>query len=169
MSERTAIDGAKKFLDRINSIIKRYDPELKSRAVEILLAAAFPHHSTHESRQKIDPKQSDPPDGGWQDIGQLYEAASPSTQEERALVVGYYFQFVRGEEELRAQQLNNALKNLGHGVGNITDAIQGNIDSQPALMRQTKKSGSSKQARKLYKVTEAGKHRVLDMIKATAR
>ena len=37
-------------------------------------------------------------------------------------------------------------------------------DERPALMLQTRKSGKTKQARKLYRVTHAGESRVLSML-----
>jgi hypothetical protein len=52
--------------------------------------------------------------------------------------------------------LNRELKNLGHEVGNITRALQGNIDEKPALVLQLRKSGGTKQARKIYKLSVAG-------------
>ncbi len=165
MKPQTSLQERRKILDEINSIIKHYDPELKQRAIALLLDAALPA-ATHV-RPETTATVSATTANKWDDCGALYDAARPSTQEERALVAGYYFQFVQNKQDLRAQELNTALKDLGRGVDNITQAIQGNIDYTPSLMRQIKKSGTSRQARKLYRLTEAGKQRVLVMLGET--
>src|SRR5882724_3731972 len=56
-------------------------------------------------------------------LADLYDAASPSTEPEKLLVVAYWFQVVQGAGELESQLLNKELKNLGHPVGNITRAF----------------------------------------------
>jgi hypothetical protein len=94
------------------------------------------------------------------DLAELHAAASPSTDADRALLAGYWFQFVQGESEFGAQAINSALKNLGHGVSNITSAFETLKAQKPALVMQLKKAGTSKQARKTYKLTAAGKNAV---------
>jgi len=102
--------------------------------------------------------------GKFNDLAELYAAASPQTEADRALVTGYWFQYVDGESEFAAQTLNSALKNLGHGVGNITQALDTLKAQRPALVMQIKKSGTTKQARKTYKLTAAAKKAVEAMI-----
>src|SRR5438093_8125637 len=92
----------------------------------------------------------------FRDFPELFNAASPTTDPERALVAGYWFQVVQGEEELHGQQLNDALKNMGHRIGNITDALSSLMTRRPALVMQTRKSGTSRQARKKYRLTTEG-------------
>ena len=87
----------------------------------------------------------------------LYAAAAPALDTERALVAGYWHQFEDPKAEFGSQAINTALKNLGHGVVNITQALDGLKDQKPALVMQTRKAGTSQQARKTYKLTEAGK------------
>jgi hypothetical protein len=93
-------------------------------------------------------------------LADLHAAAQPNTDADRALVAGYWFQFKEGQEEFAAQTLNTALKNLGHGVSNITKALDALKAQSPALVIQLRKSGSSQQARKKYKLTAAGKKAV---------
>ncbi len=100
----------------------------------------------------------------FKDLAELYDAASPSTEWERALVAGYWFQFLGGEPEFGAQTINSALKNLGHGVSNITNAFETLKAQKPALVMQIKKAGTTKQARKKYKLTGAGKKAVELMV-----
>ncbi len=174
MKSGFTISEAQKLLDEINNAIKSYDPALKPRAVDILLGAAFPRHS--QSAPKAAPDSESTSNevatggrpGRWSNLGELFEAANPQTDSEKALAAGYYFQVIDGEEELTSRDLNDALKHLGHGVGNITMAIQGNISAAPALMRQTKKTGKTKQATKRYRVTEAGVKRVEQMVSGRA-
>lgn len=94
----------------------------------------------------------------------LYSATSPNTDADRALVAGYWFQFAQGEEDFASQTLNSALKNLGHGVSNITKALETLKAQSPALVMQLRKSGTTQQARKKYKLTAAGKKAVEQLI-----
>ena len=102
---------------------------------------------------------------GSESFPDLYHAADPQTDIDRALVAGYFLG--RGQErvEFTGMDANKELKNLGHPVGNITDALQALIDRRPALVMQTAKSGSSRQARKKYKLTQAGVTAVAEMAK----
>jgi hypothetical protein len=104
----------------------------------------------------------------YERIADLMDDAAPETGADHVLVAGYWFQVVQGEENMTAQQVNSELKNLGHKVANITDAFSQLIERQPALVRQVQKSGTSRQARKKYRLTEAGMRRVRAMIAGTA-
>jgi hypothetical protein len=104
----------------------------------------------------------------FETFAELFEAARPSTEKEKGLVAGYWVQICQGEPSFGSQVLNDALKDLGHGVGNITDALSGLKDERPALLLQLKKSGTSKQARKTYKLTVQGIRRVQGMLSGDA-
>src|SRR5881628_1024573 len=97
-------------------------------------------------------------------LAELCAAASPTTDADRALVAGYWFQVAEGAAEFSAQAVNSALKQLGHGVSNITSAFETLKTQKPALVMQLKKSGTTKQARKSYKLTVAGLNAVHQMI-----
>ena len=86
----------------------------------------------------------------------LFDAAPPVLEYEKAIVVGYWFQIVEGNAGFNAQDVNSTLKNLGHQIKNITDSFSTAMERKPALVIQTQKTGSSKQARKLYKLTTTG-------------
>ena len=100
----------------------------------------------------------------FSDLAELFSAASPSTDADRALVAGYWYQFVQGETDFPSQTVNSALKNLGHGISNITGAFETLKAQKPALVIQLKKAGTTKQARKTYKLTAAGKNAVEQLI-----
>jgi hypothetical protein len=97
-------------------------------------------------------------------LAEFFAAAGPTTEPDRALVVSYWFQHVKNEADVDAGKVNGELKHLGHGVSNITSALGSLIERKPQLMIQTKKAGTSKQARKKYRVTNAGKNAVEKML-----
>ncbi|MBN9488252.1 MAG: hypothetical protein J0H44_13535 [Alphaproteobacteria bacterium] len=96
----------------------------------------------------------------------LHDVVRPEGAAEQALVAGYWLQICQKAESFDGQAANKELKNLGHGVANITKAIDGLKNQSPALALQLKKSGTSKQARKLYKITVAGQKVIEEKIKA---
>ncbi len=111
-----------------------------------------------------DGSENDEADGEFSDIASLFSAAGPSTEMDKALVAGYWTQVIEGQEPFESFTINKQLKNLGHGVTNITRALDELMELKPQLVLQTQKSGKSKQARKKYKLTEAGISRVKAML-----
>jgi hypothetical protein len=97
-------------------------------------------------------------------LADLYDAANPATNAEKALVVGAWLQDNIGHDSFSSQAINTELKHLGHGIANITNALEQLKDMKPAYIQQLRKSGSSQQARKTYKVTLAGIRAVKAMI-----
>ncbi len=97
-------------------------------------------------------------------IASLYDAARPSSEADKVLVVGYWLQKVQGQETLEAQDVNNELKNLGYAIKNITRAFSALMNQKPQLAVHVRKSGSTQQARKQYKITTAGLHKVDEML-----
>lgn len=95
---------------------------------------------------------------GFQSVGEFLAAASPTSDADRVLCVAVYLQDFSESSDatLSGKQINDELKNLGHGVKNITDSINTLKARKPQHMIQTKKSGKSKQAWKEYRVTRAG-------------
>lgn len=90
------------------------------------------------------------------DFPNLYHAADPQRENDRALVAGYWLQIHQGESDFDAQSANDLLKNMGYPIGNITRSLTRLQEVSPAFVRQTQKSGRSKQARKRYRVTTEG-------------
>jgi hypothetical protein len=89
-------------------------------------------------------------------FAELYNAAAPKTNADKALVAGYWLQVCRAGETFDGGSANKELKNLGHGLANITNAIDSLKGQKPAFALQLKKSGKSQQARKVYKITVEG-------------
>ncbi len=101
-------------------------------------------------------------------IADLYGATQlgeNSGDAEKALVAAYWFQIVQGEQDFDSQSINTALKHLGHGVSNITQAFGTLISRKPQLVIQTRKAGATQQARKKYKLTLAGQQAVERLFK----
>ena len=96
-------------------------------------------------------------------------ASRASTEPERSLVVAYWSQRLRVTITSKHWAVNKELKHLGHGVSNITRALDDLKGRKPQLVIQTQKSGKSKQARKLYKVTGAGKQEVAKWLAGEGR
>jgi hypothetical protein len=97
-------------------------------------------------------------------FAELFHAAVPRSEKEKALVAAYWVQQSSGVDQFAAQQLNTELKHIGYGVANITDALNQLIGERPNCVIQLAKGGSSKQARKTYKITDVGLRRVSEML-----
>ena len=100
----------------------------------------------------------------YETVAEFHDAAGPTTDANRVLVVGYWVQFLMGETILKAASVNRELKDLGYAVGNITAAFNALIAKKPSLVVQVAKTGKAKQARKEYKITQAGKKEVERML-----
>lgn len=101
-----------------------------------------------------------------EDFATLFDATQPHTDAERALIAAYWVQIALGVEEFDSQKINTELKNLGHPIANITGALANLSARRPSLVLQTRKIGHARQARKRFKLTNAGIRRVQDMISA---
>jgi hypothetical protein len=92
----------------------------------------------------------------YEHFAELFDRAAPKTEIEKALVAGYWFQVIKGEKSWQSLALQKELKNLGHGIANISEALTSSIETKPSRVLQLGKAGSSRQARKTYKLTVAG-------------
>ncbi|MFK3836623.1 hypothetical protein [Microbacterium sp. NPDC087868] len=106
--------------------------------------------------------------GGYSHFAELYDASGASTHGDGMLVAAYWVQILRGQESFGSLELNKLLKDLGHGVTGTAKVMTNLIGKKPALILQLKKSGKSKQARKTYKLTDAGRKAVEQMIVSDA-
>ena len=101
----------------------------------------------------------------FSDVADLYSATSPRNDSEKALLVAYWFQKLKAQADFDSATINKELKHLGHGVSNITAALNSLISRKPQLVIQTRKSGKSQQSRKRYKLTNEGIKQIERMIK----
>lgn len=101
-------------------------------------------------------------------FAELYDATGPASEKDKVLVAGYWQQKIQGAATFQAYAINKELKDLGHGVGHISEKFDALIKDKPSLVLQLKKSGSSAQGKKTYKLTNEGIKRVEAMIKGGA-
>lgn len=113
--------------------------------------------------QPASPRQENSPSLS---LGEFYALASPTTDAERALTIGYWLQVYQKEKEFDSLTVNGHLKNLGHRVSNITRAFSQLQSKKPQLAVQTRKMGHTQQARKKYQVTDAGKRSLEQRLEA---
>lgn len=92
----------------------------------------------------------------YEHMAELFAKAQPKTDADKALVAAYWVQAVQGQSKWQSAELQKQLKDMGHAVGNITDALTSNMNKKPQRIIQLQKAGSARQARKTYKVTHEG-------------
>lgn len=102
------------------------------------------------------------------DFARLLEKTNPSTESECALVAGYWYQVCQSNPDFDSQTINAELKQYGKPVSNITRAFDALISQDPRLVMQVRKAGTSRQARKRYKLTTQGVGRVKQMMAGAA-
>lgn len=159
-------------LNTVYDALKPLSPEAQNRVlghVAEVLGLATP-----KSKMKQSPKASEQADEeddaaptvttSYKTFGEFFNAADPQTTADKALVAGYWLQVCQGAESFDGQSANKELTHLGHKIANITNAISALNAQKPSLAIQLKKSGSSQQARKTYKITTAGEAAVKAMI-----
>jgi hypothetical protein len=100
----------------------------------------------------------------FRDVGDLVHAAQPANGPQYALVMGYWLQRIEGKDGWGGGELNDGLKNLGHGLANVTVTLESLKSKKPTLVMQVGKAGRSRQARKTYKLTAAGVGAVQEML-----
>lgn len=100
----------------------------------------------------------------WEHFAELYDATGASTHPEGMLVAAYWVQVLQRQGSFGSLELNKLLKDLGHGVTGTAKVMSNLIAKKPALILQLKKSGKSQQARKTYRLTDAGRKAVEQMV-----
>lgn len=92
----------------------------------------------------------------FETIADLFAKTQPSSDAEKALVAGYWLQVEQGSSGFGTQEINLELKHLGYGIGNITRAFEALKKTRPQQVIQLRKAGTTRQARKTFKLTDAG-------------
>jgi hypothetical protein len=101
---------------------------------------------------------------GFGTFHELVDATQPQTGLQRILVTAYWYQVSQAHENFDSFQVNKELKNLGHPSGNITRDLESLIGRSPQLVMQVRKDGTTKQARKRYRLTREGIRAVDQML-----
>jgi hypothetical protein len=154
-----SVAGALKNLDPLaRDRVLRWTSEKYGVQLQRAVASPLPR----AEQRRTDSLRSDISEGGdgSSDLAELYASCQPRTDADKTLVVSFWLQETGGVSGVDAQSVNTQLKHLGHGVGNITRAFDRLMQNRPQLMIQTKKAGSTKQARKIYRVTLEGRNMI---------
>jgi hypothetical protein len=170
----TEIDTETKAIGEIAGIVSALDEGQRGRVIRYILerfniagANAMANVSGGAPTRKPEDGEVTAQTGSastFEDFASLVDACSPTTDSLKALVAGYWLQVCQGNQSFDGQSANKELKQLGHAAGNITRALSALIGQKPALVLQLRKSGNTRQARKMYKVTEAGIRKVKAMM-----
>ncbi len=92
------------------------------------------------------------------DYHDFIDSVEAKTGLDRILTVSYWFQAIQGADSFDSYKINTELKNLGFPSANITRDMQALISRRQVL--QVRKEGTTKQARKRYRLTRKGLERV---------
>lgn len=155
-------------LGALDNALSQLEPDA---AVRVLRWAGAKYGAPEIVKPEPDPDDEaggeDNPAVGFEEMADLMAAATPKTGVERVLIATYWFQVLSGESNVNSQQINNELKNLGYPISNITDTFTSLMTRKPQLAMQVQKSGTSRQARKKYKLTIEGINAVKRMLVPT--
>jgi len=94
--------------------------------------------------------------GEFDNIEELFLTSDVKKVSHRILLAAAYLQEKSNLDEVSSLDINTQLKKLGYGVTNITTLINGLLKKKPPLMEVTKKEGTTKQARRKFKVSPQG-------------
>lgn len=170
------MSGAIAELEAMKKVAEAID-ELESDSQSRVLKWAADHYgvsvttagakASNLHRENVEIREDDEPVNvsSYETIGDLFARALPGSDAEKALVAGYWIQEEQGNSEFGTQDVNRELKHLGYGVGNITRAFDNLKKTRPQQVIQLRKSGTSKQARRSFKLTEVGKQAVDAMVR----
>lgn len=171
-----SLDPEVAAISQVNQALTPLEPEVQQRVLRWAAErfnVTLARQAKPPARPDQDARQGNGESAGesnqtFADFATLYDAANPQTDAERALVAGYWLQQSNGGQDWDSQSANKQLKNLGHGLSNVTTSLTELMERRPRLVMQTRKEGSSKQARKKYKLTTEGTRKVNQMIGATS-
>jgi hypothetical protein len=102
------------------------------------------------------PEVRDASERSFEHFVDLFDAVDPKSDVDKALTGAYWLQVVSKQDSWQSLRVNNLLKDMGHGVANVTSALRTAQERKPALVRQVHKSGKSQQSWKTYKLTTSG-------------
>jgi len=161
-------DAELEAMQKVLSALMPLEPDTRARVVS-WVTSRFEITTIGEGRPKAGHSMSqnanddgtgsglnDPPMDRHGTLAELFAAANPKTGGEKALVVGYWKQEREQASSFESQGINTELKHMGHRVPNITIAMDELQRQKPQLAVQLRKAGTTKQARKTYKITTEG-------------
>ncbi len=161
-----SVDRELEAMKSVSSALEALDDDERARVIAWAIGAygGAPARRETQSQGQIGAAQ---PASGFRDFPDLFDAANPHTEADRALVAAYWIQVIEGQSDFDAQTANTMLKDMGHSVSNITSALSRSQRATPALVRQIHKAGTTKQARKRYRLTTQGIRYVEGLLSGT--
>ncbi len=99
-------------------------------------------------------------------LADLFDSAQAESGLDKVLVVAYWFQVSQRQDDWDSFAVNTELKHLGHPSTNITRDLDSLMKRSPRLVLQVRKDGTTRQARKRYKLTREGVRAVEKMLGA---
>jgi hypothetical protein len=154
------IDPELRAMITVYEALKDLDDEAKGRVIEWVLgkfqlerAKAFYPEDDRE------PEETGYGEKDLWDFGSLadvFAVANPKNTADKALVVAAFLQASKRGLDVTGREINKELTQMGHGVHNITRAVEPLIKKRPQFLIQTRKEGKTKQAQKKYRVTNEG-------------
>ena len=172
MTGKVAPDGELEAIATIYAALESLDDGARTRVINYILARLDIATESDDDDEVSDApgdqetvlKQEEKQAPKFGTFAELFNAAQPSNNSEKALVASYWLQVCQGQDDFDGQSANKELKHLGEQIANITVAVNHLRHQKPALVIQLRKSGKSRQARKTYKVTVPGIKAVEAMI-----
>jgi hypothetical protein len=126
-----------------------------AQAAPVKASAGMPDGLAEDKPQRI-PDVRDAAEPVFEHFVDLFDAIDPKSDVDKALTAAYWLQVVSKQPSWQSLRVNNLLKDMGHGVRNVTSALRSAQERKPALVRQVHKSGRSAQSWKTYKLTTSG-------------
>ena len=168
------MSGGDPEIDAMSAVagaIKDLDPEAQARVIEwaakryaVQLAPA-PRGRAGASASSASVAGEDEAEvAEYGEFAELFAAAAPTTEMQKALVAGYWVQVIQNKPNFVSLDLNRELKHLGHYNDHIGDALDVLIAMKPQQVLQLKKSGNTRQARRTFKLSVAGINAVKAML-----
>ena len=164
MQEIEAMRGVASALEPLNEESCRRVITWAASLYGLRVSASGGHGQTIQATGFVKPPDSEANSPSFDTLAEMFDAAGPRTEWEKALIGGFWLQKHEGLATFDSGSVNRDLKNLGHAIVNITSAFDDLKAQKPALAVQTAKSGKSKQARKKYMITKAGEKYIERML-----
>ena len=94
----------------------------------------------------------------------VFNRAAPETDSDKVVIAAWFVSEKQGEKEFTSYSIGQMLTAQGHHLSNVSQTVAQLVKKKPALLHQVRKSGKTKQARKLLSITEAGKDAATKML-----
>ena len=154
------IDPELRAMITVYEALKDLDDEAKARVIEWVTGKLdLVYAKTLLPVSDVGPQGMKYEEMGLLDFASVAEAfavADPKDTAHKALVVAAYLQASKGGGDVSGREINKELTQIGHGVRNITRAVEPLIKKKPQFLIQTRKEGVTRQAQKKYRVTNEG-------------